>query len=714
MISRLNLPGPGSWPYVISGCGVWVGIAVGVRAWWPLLLVCMAIVAAAASRNRPMVFLLGVVGVGTVVGGLLVGRTTAMIETALPAGPVSLVVEALSHGSDSQWGGVARVRPLSIELGSEWVTWDGPAGWIDGSGVGSWKRGSRWAIETEMRPTSAARLGAPTTWRGSVVRAERIEVEGWSFTAAARATGQYILRNLDPDRSEGRALLAGFLIGDTAALGPVAEDHMRRAGLSHFVAVSGSNVALFLGLLFLVAGPLGWSSRRRALIGLVGLAFFVALIGPDPSVVRAATMAALVLVAKPFGLRPPVWTVLGGGVTLLLVLSPELALSLGFQLSVAATAGVIVGVRAFPDIRPRWVGSALGAAVAAQVAVAPVLLLAIGTVPLWSPVANVAAGPFVVAATGLGGIGAILGIAPLVSLAEWCANVVLGIAGAVAPMPQLGVGAAAAVGLVGLALLPRITRPGASIVGAVALAVSSFGLAATTEGPAFVALDVGQGDALLLLGPYGEIVMVDGGSSGSTVLHGLARHGIDAIDLLVVTHAHLDHFGGLGAVVERLPIGQLWYYESPDQGSDFDEFLAGAADYTDLVEPAFGTYMVGSIELEVIGPLRRYASANDQSLVIRALVGGQTILLTGDVEEYAQDDLGPVAASILKVPHHGAATSDGRWLVATGASIAVVSVGQNSFGHPVPELLDELRLAGMTIRRTDDEGDVVIPLARAP
>ena len=111
-------------------------------------------------------------------------------------------------------------------------------------------------------------------------------------------------------------------------------------------------------------------------------------------------MAALVLVAKPLGIRPPVWTALAGGVTVLLVASPELAFSLGFQLSVAATAGVVVGARAFPDLRPRWVGSALGATLAAQVAVAPILLVAVGTVPLWSPLANVVAGRF---ANRLGG-----------------------------------------------------------------------------------------------------------------------------------------------------------------------------------------------------------------------------------------------------------------------------------------------------------------------
>ena len=359
-------------------------------------------------------------------------------------------------------------------------------------------------------------------------------------------------------------------------------------------------------------------------------------------------------------------------------------------------------------------GQRLGATLAAQVAVAPILLVAVSTVPLWSPLANVVAGPFVVAAPGLGGIGALLGIDALVALGEIFAGIVLGVAETVAPQPQLGVGSAVAIGLVGLAAAIRALRPLAAMVGAVALAVSSISLAGHTEGPAFVALDVGQGDALVLLSSSGETVLVDGGDSGLVVLGGLARHGVDSIDLLVVTHPHLDHFGGLTDVLSRLPVGQLWYSGSPDHGSEFEAFLAMAAQHTHVVEPTRGRYTIGSISLEVLGPVRRYASPNDQSVVIRAVLANTTVLLTGDVELHAQDDLGSVSAMVLKVPHHGAATSDGGWLASTGASIAVISVGENSFGHPSLELLDDLRAAGMTIRRTDREGDVVVPLSNEP
>ena len=131
---------------------------------------------------------------------------------------------------------------------------------------------------------------------------------------------------------------------------------------------------------------------------------------------------------------------------------------------------------------------------------------------------------------------------------------------------------------------------------------------------------------------------------------------------------------------------------------------------TRVTIPSLGVHRVGSIGLEVLGPARRYASLNDQSIAIRATIGGHTVLLSGDMERVSQGDLDPPRVDVLKVPHQGAATSDPEWLVETGASVAVVSVGPNRFGHPSEELLATLERAGMEVRRTDREGDVVIDL----
>ena len=123
---------------------------------------------------------------------------------------------------------------------------------------------------------------------------------------------------------------------------------------------------------------------------------------------------------------------------------------------------------------------------------------------------------------------------------------------------------------------------------------------------------------------------------------------------------------------------------------------------------------LGQIEIAVVGPLRRYASDNDGSIVLQ--VGTQldpnTVLLTADIEHVAQRELGPPNAEILKVPHHGSATSDLAWLANAKSSVAVVSVGSNTFGHPNESVIDTLENAGVTVLRTDVSGDVAFPISR--
>lgn len=692
-------------------------MVAGLRFPWLALLALGAAAVAGVLQRWSAALVAGLVALGVLSGLFLGARHQEMANTVLPPGEVTVLVEALTDASGRPGQDRVLVRVLAIEGATGPVSWDGPTGRLRG-GVAGWTRDSRWWVETTMYGADMAkgnRARDPVVWQGRVVRARPApEGIGWVAGQAARVRS-LIIERLRPDADRGRALLAGFLLGDTSHLRPWQEEAMRRAGLSHFVAVSGSNVALFLGALFLVAGPLGWSSIRRAILGLAGLVFFVLLIGPDPSVVRAATMAGLVLVARPFGLRPDIWRVIGVGVGLVLLVAPELAYSLGFQLSVAATAGVVVGTGWFHNLRPRWLATSLGAACGAQLAVAPILLLAIGQLPLWSPVANVAAAPLVVAATALGGAGAVAGMQGLVEAGALLARAVLGIADLSSTLPQIGWTASLLFAGCGLVAISRRFRPVAVMAASMlaclmTVAAAPYTLAGAPVGPAFVALDVGQGDALLLLGEAGETVLVDGGSDGAKVRAGLSRFGIRAVDLLVVSHAHNDHYGGLVDVIGALPVGQMWYAPFPGQPDEYTRLVEAADQVTRVTIPGLGVHQIGSIRLEVLGPVRRYASLNDQSIAIRATLGGETVLLSGDMERISQADLVPPRVDVLKVPHQGAATSDPDWLARTGASVAVVSVGPNRFGHPSEELLAALEQAGMEVRRTDQEGDVVIGL----
>ncbi len=127
--------------------------------------------------------------------------------------------------------------------------------------------------------------------------------------------------------------------------------------------------------------------------------------------------------------------------------------------------------------------------------------------------------------------------------------------------------------------------------------------------------------------------------------------------------------------------------------------------------PSVGdTYLLGDLAIQVLGPGRRFAAGNDQSIVLLVTGRGESMLLTGDVEEFGQKELPDVDPDILQIPHHGSGTSDPEWLESMSYSDAVISVGDNTFGHPTKWVIDLLERSGAAVFRTDLSGSVVFNL----
>lgn len=508
---------------------------------------------------------------------------------------------------------------------------------------------------------------------------------------------------------DGRALLAGFLIGETDRIDEADVEAMRRSGLAHFVAVSGSNVALFLGLLAVAAGPLAMGPKRRALIGLLGLPVYAAATRFEPSVMRASVMAGIALGGRLAGLVLEAWQLLSVAVSILVLADPTLTSNVGFQLSVAATAGVLVGAR-WPvrGILARTLAVTMGA----QLAVAPLLVAHFGAVPVLSPLVNLVAAPLVAASTVMGAVG-VAGVGFLVTPAAWVAEMVLVLARGAAGWPQLS-----GVALVGLLALVCLFRLFPSSRGP-ALVAASIGVLVATTAPhpglpdaGAVVLDVGQGDSILIHGGNGIFALVDGGPDRTLVVERLRRYGVTRLDLVILTHVHADHAAGLVGVVENFAVGEVWADTPPHTTPSSRAFFeAVAARSIPSHSPQPGTRRVlGDLELVVEAPVRRYASPNDQSIVVTVRGPGRDMLLSGDIETHAQADLVHLAADVLKVPHQGAGTSDEGWLRSVGSEVAVISVGPNEFGHPVDWVMDVLSESNVVFR-TDQEGDVSIDLA---
>ena len=703
---------------VVAGL-VWAG-ALGGRSLWGLgSALTVGVVMVAAKRSGIVLVMAAGLVAGAWAGWGSAQREAATWSAQSVEGELTIRAVARTDPKGSPPNQWLLARPLAYRGSPQhhWKKWLGPVVMVEPGHPAEVVAGEVFEASGHLRRQPGRRgeaVFAARMWSGKLSRVS--PAQGWPV-AAGNALRRRVQTNLRSGSNHGRALVAGFLIGDTSGLSPVHLARLRRSGLSHFVAVSGGNVALFLGGLWLLMWPMATRPRIKALVALVALAVFVVITRWEPSVLRAALLAALLLTSRATGFPLTGWAALGAAATLALLVSPELAHSVGFGLSVAATLGVMVGARIPVSRRPRWVWQTLGSAMAAQVAVAPLLLWVFGSLPLLSPLANLVAVPLVTVATGLGGIGALTGWQPLVWLAAAAAEGVLAVAGFLSPFPQLGWWGVSAIALLGLAAgrwpVVRVPMWTMGLILLVAVSISPalaplVGSARATA-PAVVFLDVGQGDSILVLGTE-MTVLIDGGPDPVRLVEKLGAYGVKRVDLVVLTHPHADHVRGLGGIVEAIPVGAVWDAAHPHQTPAY-RILSERIDEKgiEVHRPYPGQGLrAGELEIEVLGPLRRYQDVNDQSIVVLVDLGGTSFLMSGDIQEVAQQELGAIGPDVLKVPHQGAATSDRRWLKENAGRLAVISVGPNDYGHPAPWVEEVLAEGGARVVRTDHHGDVIV------
>lgn len=536
------------------------------------------------------------------------------------------------------------------------------------------------------------------------------------------------------------ALLQGMVLGDDAAMAPGQREQMRRTGLGHIVAASGSNVALLAGLVAGACGLAGLGRRSRLLAAGAAIVGYALLCGGGPSIVRATVMGVAALAAA-LASRPA-----ARGQALLLAAVVTLAADPGswrgpgWQLSFAAVAGIALlagplHARLSGFGWPAAVAEPVAMTVAATIATAPVAAAAFGSFSPASLPANVLAGPLVAPATWLGMVGAAAGqldpglawpviriaglpAAGIVALARWLSSFPWAQVGARAA-PVAGLSTLGAATLAGL-LKPALRRPA---VVAAALALTVLGadrLARSGRGPGpppgggtrITFLDIGQGDATLFQS-RGESLLVDAGPDGGPVVARLREAGVSRLGALLVTHAQADHLGGADRVIAEIGVGSV--IDGRDgvpepQGREME--AAARARDVPLVAPRAGDRLrVGDLTVRVLGPSGPPLAGGDPNLrcvVLRVDGPGISMLLAGDAESGVLAPLHPGPVRVLKVSHHGSADPGLPALLRElRPELAVIEVGSsNPYGHPAPETLASLAESGARVMRTDRDGSV--------
>ncbi|MBM6404650.1 ComEC/Rec2 family competence protein [Phycicoccus sp. CSK15P-2] len=565
---------------------------------------------------------------------------------------------------------------------------------------------------------------------------------------------------VDDAPADARGLLPGLVIGDTSRTPADLTDAMLATGMTHLTAVSGSNVAVVVGLVLGGCAVVGVPRRARPVLAGLALAGFVVLARPEPSVVRAAAMGAIGLIGLSRSRRSAGIPVLGAAVVVVLVVDPWLARSYGFALSTLATLGLLLFTRPWGDAVARRLpsrlaplGPAFAVPVAAQAATAPVVVLLQGSVSLVGVVANLLAAPLVPPATVAGVAAALfslvsergaalvawVGIVPTTLIAR-VARLFADVPGGTLPWPDGPPGA-----LLLAALLVVLLLTGRALVAVVAAhPVVSFGVVAlagallvptrvVTWPPAdwrVVACDVGQGDALVLRSGPRSAVVVDTGPDPNPVDACLHRLDVESVDAVVLTHFHADHVDGLSGVVRGRTVRQVLVtpVREPEAAARAVDATAGAHGIPVATLTAGDRLRAGELEATVWSPSRRIAAGsvpNNASVVLAARTGDIDVLLLGDVEREAAHDLllrlrrDPEMSAaargfeVVKTPHHGSSNLDAAFMEAVRAPVAIVSVGaDNDYGHPTPEHLALLHRLGSVVYRTDQRGDIAV-VARA-
>ncbi len=697
---------------------------------------------------------------------------TVLEHAALSCALLAAIALAAGFGTARRWPpalDAAAERPVELVLRTEETLHpDGRAPWaavivrLDGAPA------DVPALVLDMRPSldRAVPIGAEVVLRARAVPAapgeERavlldvlgeaaVAAEPGGVAAAAHALREGFRAAADDLPGDGGMLLPGLAIGDTAGLDPALEEDMRVAALSHLTAVSGANCAVVVALVMLLGGALRVPRAVRILLSLAALGGFVVLVTPEPSVQRAAAMAALVLLALARGRPAGGLPMLGAAVALLLLFDPWLARSYAFALSVLATAGLLLLTGPLTALLARILPTALAAGLAvpaaAQIACQPVLLLLDPVIPVYGVPANLLAAPAAPVATVVGLLGCLaLPLLPNAGVAllhlAWAPAAWIGSVArtaAAAPSPSLpwaagGIGvllfvlAAASV----LTLLLgrhrrrerwyRVLLAGSAGFLVLAVSVGAGGvLARAVTRPADWAIalcDVGQGDAVLLRSE-GAVALVDAGRDPELLADCLLELGVQRIDLLVLTHFDADHVDGTDAVLGRVDR----VVSGPPQEADHHALLARlAAGGAAVQQSASGDAgSLGALDWQALWPPPGglgFHEGNDLSLVLRFAprpgTSGASVLLLGDLGELAQRMLlsrappGSIDVDVVKVSHHGSADQAPPLYAAAAPTLALIGVGENDYGHPAPSILGELEALGAAVLRSDTDGLAVV------
>jgi competence protein ComEC len=506
------------------------------------------------------------------------------------------------------------------------------------------------------------------------------------------------------------ALIPGMVLGDTSLQSATFKNEMRRSGLTHLVAVSGANFAIVSTfILYLMQFVFRKIPLRLGATALFLIAF-IALVRPSPSVLRAAAMAAVLLIAQGTHRGRDSLPALGFAIAAVVVADPWQVRDPGFALSVLATAGLLLAaprlVEKFSSVMPKPLAIVIATPLAATLFCSPVIVAISGQLSLMSIVANVLAAPAVAPITIVGFVAALISpvlpslshlllwcVKPLAAFVAWIASVISDYS-----VITFATGAKGFFIIAGFLALGYFSNRKIVITGLLILIAISWLLRFPGGDWQIANCDVGQGDSMVVnLGGHRAIV-IDTGPDPIAEDRCLHQLGVKKIELLILTHVHADHVGGLDGAIRDRTVAAQW----------FGNVRAGTR--------ATFTSDRGPVTVEVLWPQGQWADEqisdpNNSSIAVVLRTPDFSLFAGGDMEPLTQAQIAPLVGrvDIYKVCHHGSKFQDESFTRALSPTISIISVGAgNTYGHPAPETIQSLTRLGSRVLRTDLDGAIAI------
>jgi competence protein ComEC len=721
-------------PPILFTAAYGAGLATGLLHFGAPLWVVLPLLAIAAFARRPLVLLVcGAALLGRMSGEIAVLRDRRSCAALLSAGAVRLTVKLLEPIEDA--GGAVEVQPLSPGCtGRVSARW--PRGLPSDAGTIVAAKG-RWIPRPNRSGQANGTLVVASGHRAS---------DRFSRSAGLRNSLSHASRTLYGARAP---MVDALVLGRRGTLDRALQDRFAQSGLVHLLSISGFHVGVITAWMILVCRLMRLWRNRAPLVTAATSVAYVAFLGWPAPAARAAALAVLLALSRARQRRVETNALLSATCLCVLLLDPRAIVDLGAWLSASA----LWGATTFSRWTDRVLGSSvwwrtLGSSIGATLATAPITAATLGAVAVIGILLNFVAIPL--AALAVPGVLASLLVFPIwPSLAAALAGgagltlhllELLATAGAAVPGGHLLEPAEVSSSLPWLAglgvglwicgthnTLAEAGRRGgwAAVVllWSTLLWAAAEGSANGSSGLTLHFLDVGQGDGALLQTPGGRWVLVDAGprtdrsdAGRRVVVPFLARHGARELAVAVVSHAHADHLGGLHSVLQRFRAGLV--IEPGDRVADplYFEFLDQLA--TESIAWHRGRrgerFTVDSVDFTVLHPYewpRWGEDLNEDSVVLLVEYGNFQALFPGDVGFPAEEEMrGRLpAVDLLKVGHHGSRGSSGdEWLDSLRPKTAIISVGQNNYGHPAPETLERLLRHGVQIWRTDRDGLVTV------